>query len=141
MVNTCVALDDKTNKDRRVTMKKLLFLLALAFPMASHADYIDVISFKMNPGCTAGKYLQIVQDFRDQWASTHNYKVEILFPAQSRDLSTFFWVGRAASAEAFGKGLEEWNAAQSNPDSAPAKLMARFRECTTSESRAGFFTR
>ena len=122
-------------------MKKLMFLLVLAFPMASQADYVDVIAAKLNPGCTVSKYLQIVQDFRVQWADARNYRVEILFPAQSRDLGTFFWVGRISNAEAFGKGLDEWASAQSDPDSGPAKLMARFRECSTSESRAGFFTR
>ena len=47
-------------------MKKLMLLFLLAFPMASHADYLDVIAGKLNPGCTMDKYLQIVQDFRDQ---------------------------------------------------------------------------
>jgi hypothetical protein len=122
-------------------MKKLMLLLVLAFPMAAQADYLDIIGGKLNPGCTMDKYLQIVQDFRDQWANARGYKVEILFPAQSRDLGTFFWVGRMSSAEAFGKGLDAWTTAQSDPNSGPAKLMARFRECTTSESRAGYFTR
>jgi len=122
-------------------MKKLMFLFVLAFPMAAQADYLDVISAKFNPGCTVDKYLQIVQDFRDQWANARGYKVEILFPAHSRDLRTIYWVGRSASAEAFGKGLDAWTAAQADPSSGPAKLMARFRECTTSESRASYFTR
>ncbi len=122
-------------------MKKLMLLFVLAFPMASQADYLDIIASKLNAGCTMDKYLQIVQDFRVQWADSRGYKVEILFPAQSRDLSTFFWVGRMSSAEAFGKGLDAWSAAQSDPNSGPAKLMARFRECTTSDSRAGYFTR
>ena len=122
-------------------MKKLMLLLVLAFPMAAQADYLDIIASKLNAGCTMEKYLQIVQDFRVQWADSRGYKVEILFPAQSRDLSTFFWVGRISSAEAFGKGLDAWSSAQSDPNSAPAKLMARFRECSSAESRAGFFTR
>ena len=122
-------------------MKKLMLLFVLAFPMASQADYLDIIAGKLNAGCTMDKYLQIVQDFRDQWANARGYKVEILFPAQSRDLGTFFWVGRMSNAEAFGKGLDAWSTAQADPNSGPAKLMARFRECTTSESRAGYFTR
>ena len=122
-------------------MKKLMLLFVLAFPMASQADYLDVIAGKLNAGCTMGKYLQIVQDFRDQWANERGYKVEILVPAQSSDLGTFYWVGRISNAEAFGKGLDAWSSAQSDPNSGPAKLMARFRECTTSESRAGYFTR
>ena len=122
-------------------MKKLLLLFALALPMAAHAEYVDVIAGKLNPGCTMDKYLQIVQDFRDQWVKDRGYTVEILVPAQSRDLGTFFWVGRISNAEAFGKGLDAWVTAQSDPNSAAAKLAARFRECMTSESRAGYFTR
>ena len=121
-------------------MKKLMFLFVLAFPMASHADYVDVIAGKLNAGCSAEKYLQIVKDFRDQWANERGYKVEILFPVASRDLGTFYWVGRAANAEAFGKGLDAWMGAQSDPNSVPAKLMARLRECTSVESRAGYRT-
>ena len=121
-------------------MKKLMWLFVLAFPMAAQADYLDIIGFKMNPGCTMDKYLQIVQDFRDQWANARGYKVEILVPAQSRDLGMFFWVGRSPNVEAFGKGFDAWAGAQSDPNSGPAKLMARFRECTTISSRAGYVT-
>lgn len=122
-------------------MKKLMLLFVLAFPMASQADYLDVIAGKLNPGCAMDKYLQIVQDFRDQWANARSYKVEVLVPVQSRDVATFYWVGRISNAEAFGKGLDAWTAAQSDPNSVPSKLMARLRECTTVESRAGYFTR
>ena len=121
-------------------MKKLIALIVFVFPIVSHADYVDVISAKLNPGCTMQKYLQIVKDFNEQWAAARGYKVEILVPMQSRDLATIYWVGRSPNAEAFGKGLDAWTAAQSDPESAPAKLMARFRECTTSESRAAYKT-
>jgi len=122
-------------------MKKLMLLFALALPMAAHADYLDVIAGKLNPGCTMDKYLQIVQDFRDQWVKDRGYTVEILVPVQSRDLGTFFWVGRISNAEAFGKGFDEWIAGQSDPNSVSGKLSARLRECVTMESRAGYFTR
>ena len=122
-------------------MKKLALLFVLAFPMASHADYFDVIGGKLSPGCSVEKYLQIVQDFRDQWAEARGYKVQILFPVQSEDLGTFFWVGRISNSEAFGKGLDAWMSSQSDPNSTPSKLMARFRECTTNLSRAGYVSR
>jgi hypothetical protein len=119
-------------------MKKLIALLALVFPFAASADYVDVIASKLNPGCSMTKYLQIVKDFNAQWANAHAYKVEILTPLQSRDVATFYWIGRAANAEAFGKGLDAWVAAQADSNSAPAKLMARFNECATGESRSGY---
>ena len=121
-------------------MKKLMLLFVLAFPMASQADYLDVIAGKMTGACSLDKYLAIVKDFNEQWGKGHGYKVEILLPQQSQDVHTFYWVGRIANAEAFGKGLDAWNAAQSDPSSTPSKLMARFRECTTNQSRAGFMT-
>jgi len=31
-------------------MKKLIALIVFVFPMVSHADYVDVISAKLNPG-------------------------------------------------------------------------------------------
>ena len=119
-------------------MKKLIALFVLAFPMAASADYVDVIAGQLKPGCSMSKYLQIVKDFNEQWAKEYGYKAEVLMPLQSKDLATFFFVGRVADAAAFGKGLDAWNAAQADANSTPAKLMARFRECTTGESRAGY---
>lgn len=119
-------------------MKKLIALVVLAFPMASQADYVDVLAGKLNPGCTMSQYLQIVSDFNEQWAKDYGYKAEVLVPLQSRDMATIYWVGRIKNAEAFGKGLDAWRAAQADPNSTAAKLMARLRTCTTTESRAGF---
>lgn len=122
-------------------MKKLMLSMVLAFPMIAQADYVDVIAGKLNPGCSRATYLQIVQDFRSQWGDANGYKVEILFPVTSRDLETFYWVGRMSNAAAFGKATDSWSAAQSDPNSVPARLMARFNECNVSESRAGYMTR
>ena len=121
-------------------MKKLMLLFVLAFPMAAQADYLDVIGGKMTGACSMAKYLQIVKDFNEQWGKSYGYKVEILIPQHSEDVHTFYWVGRVANAESFGKGLDAWNAAQSDPNSLPSKLMARFRECTVNQSRASFMT-
>jgi len=74
-------------------MKKLMWLFRAGVPMAAQADYLDVIGFKMNPGCTMGKYQQIVQDFRNQWANARGDKVEILVPAQSSEVGMYYWVG------------------------------------------------
>jgi len=112
----------------------------LAFPMASLADYVDVIHGKLNAGCSMSTYLAIVKDFNEQWAKDFGYKAEILVPVQSADVNTFFWVGRIASATGFGKGLDAWNAGLTDTNSTPAKLMARFQACTTNLSRSGFMT-
>lgn len=119
-------------------MRKLIALMVLAMPLASHADYVDVIAGKLNPGCSMSQYLQVVSDFNDQWAKDYGYKAEVLVPLQSRDMSTIYWVGRIKNAEAFGKGLDAWRAGQADSNSTAAKLMARMRECVTTESRGGF---
>jgi hypothetical protein len=119
-------------------MKKLIALVVFALPMAAQADYVDVVAGKLNAGCTLAQYLQVVSDFNEQWAKDYGYRAEVLVPLQSRDMDTIYWVGRIRNAEAFGKGLDAWRAAQSDPNSTAAKLMARLRSCTTSDSRAGF---
>ncbi len=121
-------------------MKKLMLLFVLALPMAAQADYVDVIGSKMTGACTMAKYLQIVKDFNEQWAKSYGYKAKILIPQQSANVSMFYWVGRISNAEAFGRGLDAWSAAQSDPDSLPSKLTARLRECATIETRSGYKT-
>ena len=59
-------------------MKKLMLLFVLAFPMASQADYLDVIAIKMTGACSMSKYLQAVKDFNEQWGKSHGYRSEIL---------------------------------------------------------------
>lgn len=121
-------------------MRKLIALMLLALPMASHADYVDVIAWKLKDGCSMSQYLQIVKDFNELWAREYGYHAEVLVPVQSSEVTTYFWVGRVANGAAFGKGLDAWTAAQADANSMPAKLMARLRECATNERRAGYFT-
>jgi hypothetical protein len=121
-------------------MKKLALLFVLAFPMASQADYLDVIGIKMTGACSMAKYVQAVKDFNEQWGKSHGYRSEILAPIQSEDVKVFYWVGRTTSAETFGRGLDEWNQGLNDPNSLSAKLMARFAECTTIISRSSYAT-
>lgn len=122
-------------------MKKITALaLLFALPSVASADYVDVIAAKLNTGCSMAKYLQIVKDFNETWAKDYGYRAEVLFPLQSRDLTTIYWLGRISNASAFGKGFDAWNAAQADANSVPARLAARFRECSTNESRAGYLS-
>lgn len=121
-------------------MKKLIALALLLLPTVSFADYVDVIRAKLNPGCSMTTYLTIVKDFNEQWGKEYGYKVEILTPVQSEDITTFFWVGRIASGSAFGKGLDAWHTGIADPNTTAGKLMARLAACTTSLSRSGYFT-
>ena len=45
-----------------------------------------------------------------------------------------------ASAQAFGKAWDVWRTAMANPNSAEAKLQARFNACSTQISRASYDT-
>lgn len=120
-------------------MKKLIAIALLALPCASLADHLDVIETKLNQGCSLASYLAVVKDF-NEWGKAHGYKAEILVPLQRANLETIFWVGRSASAEAFGKAWDAWRDAQSNADSVPAKLNARLDACSTSLNRSGMDT-
>jgi hypothetical protein len=84
---------------------------------------------------------QIVTPSCSRWKRGETKKGPTFVPAQSSEVGMYYWVGRISNAEAFGKGLDAWMSAQSDPNSGPAMVMARFRECVTNQSRAGYITR
>lgn len=122
-------------------MKKTVALLLLALPAAASADYVDVISAKLNEGCSVAAFGQIVKDFNTTWAKEGIYKAEVLVPMMSQDVQTLWWVGRIKDAEAFGAGLERWLRESRDPNSVAGKLNARMVQCVTWGSRGGFATR
>jgi hypothetical protein len=121
------------------TMKKLLAVLLLAFPATTMADYLDVIEFKMDESCSFDAYLAIVKDF-NEWGKDFGYKAEIWSPLMRGTLDTMFWVGRTKDAETFGHAWDTWRDAQSNPESAAAKLGERMSRCEMNLNRSGFDT-
>lgn len=122
-------------------MRKLIAVLLLGMPAIALADYVDVLSAKLNDGCSLATFQQIVRDFNATWATEGTYKAELLVPMMSQDVGTLYWVGRVKDAEAFGKGLERWNKEAADPASVAGKLSARMQQCVTWGSRAGFATR
>lgn len=119
-------------------MRAIVGLVLLAFSMNAFADHIDVIEVKLKEGCSLTEYLKIKDDFNSQWGSKNGYKSEVLMPIQSQNLISLYWVGRTASASAFGKAWDVWRDALNDPDSVPAKLWARFAACSTNISRRGY---
>ncbi len=119
-------------------MKKLMLMVLLGLPMASIADHLDVIEIQLKEGCTFAEYLEIKEDFNEKWASKHGYRAEVLMPIQSKNLVSFYWVGRTKDAATFGKAWDVWRNALADPDSTPAKLWARFEACSTNMSRRGY---
>ena len=115
----------------------LLFAIA-TFPSMAAAEHHDVIEFKLNENCSVQDYVKIKDDFNATWGKDNGYIASISVPIQAADLTSVFWVGRSANAEAFGKAWDAWRDALSNSSSVPAKLQARFDRCGTNVSRRGF---
>lgn len=62
-------------------------------------------------------------------------------PTFGDDLQTHYWLGRSADGTTFGKAYDAWVAAQSDANSVPARLMARFEACeATSPTRHAYLT-
>ncbi len=120
-------------------MKNLLLIVALlALPLSAGADYMDVIQVTLSDDCSVEEYVQIKNDFNEQWGKNNGYRAEVAVPIQNDDLVSIFWVGRAASAAAFGAAWDAWRDALPDSGSVAAKLWARFQECSTNQSRSGF---
>ena len=120
-------------------MKKLVLLAiaAAGFAAPAQAEYWDVIAFKLNEGCSFQTHQQITADF-NRWGAAYGYEAKILMPLYSDDLETMYWVGSSANAAEFGTAWDAWRNAQADSDSEPAKLWARFVECSTNVRRAGY---
>jgi hypothetical protein len=119
-------------------MKRLLMIAVLLAPLPASAEHLDVIQAKLKEGCTLEQYVAIKNDFNEQWGKSHGYRAEIASAVQSQDLGSLFWLGRTASAEAFGKAWDTWRAELSDPKSVAGKLNARFEKCSTNEARRGY---
>ena len=120
-------------------MKNLLLIVALfALPVSASADYMDAIQVTLNDDCSVQQYVQIKNDFNEQWGKNNGYSAEIAVPIQNDDLVSIFWVGRAASAAAFGAAWDAWRDALTDSESVAAKLWARILKCSVNQSRSGF---
>ena len=120
-------------------MKNLLLIVALlALPLSAGADYMDVIQVTLSDDCSVEEYVQITNDFNEQWGKNNGYRAEVAVPIQSDDLVSIFWVGRAASAAAFGAAWDAWRDALPDSGSVAAKLWARIQQCSANQSRRGF---
>lgn len=119
-------------------MKKIFLTLMLMVPISAFADHIDVIEVQLKDGCTFAQYLAIKDDFNAKWGSKNGYRSEVFMPIQSQNLVSFYWVGRSASAAAFGKAWDQWRTDLQDANTIAAKLWARFEACSTNMSRRGY---
>jgi hypothetical protein len=120
-------------------VKNLILIVALfALPFSAGAEYMDVIQVTLNDDCSVQQYVQIKNDFNEQWGKNNGYRAEIAVPIQSDDLVSVFWVGRAASTAAFGAAWDAWRDALPDSGSVAAKLWARIQKCSSNQSRRGY---
>ena len=119
-------------------MRTLLMLAVLMVPLYARAEYLDVIQGKFKEKCTLQKYVEMKNDFNQQWGTGHGYRAEIAGAIQSNDLASVFWLGHCNSAEAFGKAWDSWRNELSDPKSVASKLNERFEKCVTNEARHGY---
>ena len=120
-------------------MRRLLTITFLLTPIcASAAEYLDVIQGKLKEKCTVAKYVELKNDFNEQWGKSHGYRAEIASAVQSNDLASVFWIGHTSSAEAFGRAWDAWRTELSNPKSVAAKLNERFEKCVDNTVRSGY---
>jgi hypothetical protein len=119
----------------------LVALLLLVVPQVSKADYIDVITDKLNPDCTMEKYLANIAEFRSvMTAQGYTYTVEIMAPVTGDDLGVVFWVGRTKDFATFAAEYSKWLAALETAGSPEAKLNEKLTRCSTNLSRSGLLT-
>jgi len=118
-------------------MRKTFLAMLLCLPLTAFGDYMDVIQVKLVDGCTFDTYMQITSDF-NKWGEKNGYLARVAMPLQNEDLTTFYWLGESENAAAFGKAWDTWRDAQSDPDSTPAKLWARFQACSVNLGRWGY---
>lgn len=121
-------------------MKKAICIVLLILPFGVFADHIDVIEGQLKDGCSTTKYMAIVKDFNEQWASKHDYRAEVLFPVYSNNLKSIYWLGRSANNAAFGAAFDQWNKDLMDKDSLATKLATRFAECSDNLGRRSYMT-
>jgi hypothetical protein len=120
-------------------VKNLILIVALfVLPLSASADYMDVIQVKLDDKCSVDKYVEIKNDFNEQWGKNNGYMAEVLVPIQNDDLVSLFWVGRTANAAAFGAAWDAWRDQLTDSKSVAAKLWARLQKCAGNQSRSGF---
>ena len=118
-------------------MKKVMLAFLLLVPLSASAEHMDVIRFKMVEGCSFAQYMEVVNDFND-WGKGYGYNAKVAVPLQNDDLESYYWLGMSKDAATFGKAWDAWRNGLGDPNSTPAKLAARFAECTTNVGRWGY---
>lgn len=120
----------------------LLAVALLVSPLAARADYVDVITNKLLPGCSLGQYLGLVDEFRALMkAQKYNYRVETIVPFSGPALNEIYWVGRTANLAEFGQESERWEIAVAKPGTPENAWNTKSLACSETLRRTGGITR
>ena len=118
-------------------MTRVFILVLLLIPNISKAEVLDNISFMIKENCSMDKYISIVDEFRqNSIVKKHGYKVKILSPVSSSNMTVHFWEGTTASVKDFQGFISEMRPQIATSGSAENKLMAKFSQCITNHSRS-----
>lgn len=118
-------------------MIRLLILVLFLIPNISKAEVLDNISFTIKENCSMDKYISIVDEFRkNPIVQKHGYKVKILSPVSSSNMTVHYWEGTTASIKDFQGFVSEMRPQLATSGSAENKLMAKFNQCITNHSRS-----
>ena len=118
-------------------MRRAVLAFVMFLPLSVSAEHMDVIEFEMLEGCSFDTYMEIVEDFND-WGKDYGYNAKIAVALQSNNLTSYYWLGTSKDAATFGKAWDAWRDALGDSESTPARLWARFRECTVNIGRRGY---
>jgi len=119
----------------RIALSALALLVA---PTLAGADYLDVITNRLNDNCSMDQYAKVVDEFRGVMTSQkYSYTVEIVVPLIGDQLDAIFWVGRTKDMATFGSENDRWAKALTDANSPEAKINKKLNNCTTSLSRTG----
>jgi hypothetical protein len=119
----------------------LLTLSLVIAPTMASADYLDVITNRLNDGCSIEKYAKVVDEFRGVMKSEgYSYTVELVVPFIGDQLDAIFFVGRTKDLTTFGAENDRWTKALTNSKSPEAKINEKMNECATNVSRTGSTT-
>ncbi|RGP42161.1 hypothetical protein BPTFM16_02473 [Altererythrobacter insulae] len=119
-------------------MKKVLLIPALiSISTPASAAHWDIIVFELKSDCKIETYQEIVSDL-NEWGESYGYRTTLLKPLHHDSPNAFFRVGISDSTTNFGSAWDAWRDAQSDADSTPAKLQARFDKCSTAIARRSY---
>jgi hypothetical protein len=110
----------------------LVVLLGHSVPV--RADMFDVITIKLNEGCTVSQASKIVADLNAYAKDNGGVAYELLTPLHGPNQGVLIAVGRHPNVAAFGAWADHF-LAQSG-DSAAGKTRQQIRQCASIVNRA-----